>query len=521
MNRRTFLQKSAFSAILPWALNGFGARAYSSQASAFLSALSTTSEINDRVLIVIQLNGGNDGLNTVIPLDQMGLYNNLRTTIAIPENKVLKLANRLDAGLHPSMSGFQNLYSDGQLAIVENVGYANPSFSHFEANDIWFKASTNTNSLSSGWLGRYLDARFTNYPGGYPNDTMPDPLAIQISSVPSTALLGPNQSVALAIQDINTFARLIGERPASAPETGGKLAREYLTFIREQQVSSVAYAKQLQSAAAKGANQVSYPTGNRLSEQLRVIARLLHGGLKTKVFYVSLGGFDTHSGQVDTGDKTQGVHANLLRQLSEAVKAFQGDLKVMGLADRVVGITFSEFGRRAQSNGSRGTDHGWASPQFVFGEAVKTQWIGRTPDLKNLEKNNVRIQTDFRQLYATLLTDWFGANEATVRKVLLGTDYEILPIFQDPILSTAPPEADRWVVYPNPCRTEATLEWPEGEQVQRILLTDIAGREVPVQSVPVRSNQAIVRVNQLPAGRYTLTFQTGKGHIHRPLLVVP
>jgi uncharacterized protein (DUF1501 family) len=519
MNRRSFLEKSTFGAMLPWALNGLGARAFGHDASAFLKALSTTADVNDRVLVVIQLNGGNDGLNTVIPLDQMGRYKSLRTNVAIPEEKVLKIRYREQAGLHPSLTGFQNLYNDGRLSILENVGYANPSFSHFQANDIWFRGVTKEKGTDSGWLGRYLDSRFTNYPKDYPNTQMPDPLAIQISAVASTALLGPNQSVALAIQDVDTFARLIGEKPmAQINPALNTVAKEYVSFVREQQTISVAYADQLKSAAGKGTNRVTYPAGNRLADQLKIVARLIQGGLQTKVYYVTLGGFDTHSNQVNVTDTATGTHANLMKQLGDAVKVFLDDLKASKMDDRVVGMTFSEFGRRALANGSRGTDHGWASPQFVFGQGIRTQWIGSTPNLTNLVNNNVAIEYDFRQMYASLLRDWFGVDEATVRTILLGKDYEVLPIFRETITSLES-ESVAMTVYPNPASDQAVVRWPLGEELREVKVIDLAGRPLKVPVQLLHSDQAVLDLRRLPAASYILHLETNQARYTKQLLV--
>lgn len=494
-------------------MNGLGARALGRESSAFLKALGGIANANDRVLVVIQLNGGNDGLNTVIPLDQMGIYQKLRGNIAIDQTKVLKLRNREQAGLHPALKGFQDLYNDGRLSIIGNVGYENPSFSHFQANDIWFKGDSTPGDTSSGWLGRYLEERFTDYPQGYPNAKMPDPLAIQISAVASTALLGPKQSVALAIQDVDTFARLIGEKPAapSSPNLNS-LASGYLDFVRSQQTLSVAYADQLKNAADKGDTGANYPPGNRLADQLNVVSRLIKGGLQTKVYYVTLGGFDTHANQLTT-------HNNLLTQLGTATKAFLDDLKTNKLDDRVVGMTFSEFGRRAYANGSAGTDHGWASPQFVFGGGIKTPWIGNSPDLGNLVNNNIKIEHDFRQVYASLLRDWFEVDEGTVRSILLGGDYAVLPIFRE-IVTAVEPGADLLVLYPNPATTEARLEWPTGEELKTIELLDLVGHVMPVSVQSLGSNQAVLDLRRIKPAHYVVRLQTNRAVYSRKLLKI-
>ena len=352
MKRRDFLQYATSSFFLPLILDGYGAKAESSANSPFMKAMLELAEINDKILVVIQLNGGNDGLNMVLPLDQYRTYTatTFRANIAIPESKALKLNGLPQTGLHPSMTGLQTLFNEGKLSIIHSAGYPNPNFSHFRANDIWYTGVDSDKLATTGWLGRYLDQTYTDFPESYPNSKFPDPIAIQISSISSTTFNTNGASGALAIQNPDTFAKIVGEKPVvevgELPQTP---AGKYTAFVRQQQTSSVAYAGQLKAAADKGKNLVTYPTGNPLLDQLKIVARLIAGGLQTKIYYVTLGGFDTHSQQVDTTDKTKGVHANLLKYHSDRIKIFMDDQKANGKADKVAGMTFSEFGRRAIS----------------------------------------------------------------------------------------------------------------------------------------------------------------------------
>ena len=442
MKRRDFLA-AASASVLPVMLNGFGLKAMSPQSALVQSLLGTTALASDRVLVIIYLNGGNDGLNTVIPLDQYSLYNSLRSNIAIPQNSVLPLDGNPATGLHPAMTGMRDLYNNGKLSIVHSVSYPNPDQSHYRATDIWMTAVDASQTSNSGWAGRYLENRFPGYPVGYPNAQMEDPLAIQIGYLTSTALLGSSQSMGIALSDPNSFYQLVGSASATSPNDLPCCdAGDLIAFIRKQQALSVGYASEIKGAADAGQNLATYPTAgqNSLADQLKIVSRLIHGGLKTKIYFVSLGGFDTHSGQVDNSDSAVGGHATLLGKLSSAVSTFQQDLALQGIADKVVGMTFSEFGRRANSNSSKGTDHGIAAPMFVFGSNVKHRTIGQNPDLANLTgqsgNKDVGMQIDFRRVYTDILNDWFGTQHATTSSLLFH-EFPTVSLFSDTVETVA------------------------------------------------------------------------------------
>ncbi|WP_375444571.1 DUF1501 domain-containing protein [uncultured Fibrella sp.] len=519
MNRRHFLQHASASMLLPVFIDGFGAKAFGTPNSAFMQTLIQLATATDRVLVMIQLNGGNDGLNMVVPLDQMSKYTALRTNIALPEAKVLKLTGNALTGLHPSMTGLQSLYNDGKLSIVHSVSYPTPNFSHFRASDIWFTGADSSQVLTTGWTGRYLDAEWPGYPTGYPTKDVPDPLAIQIGYITSTAFAGPGGPMAVAIPNPDTFAQLVGDKPAIdlAPPPNTP-AGQHISYIRQQQLSSVAYAAQIKAAAAKGKNLVTYPTGNSLADQLKIVSRLIHGGLQTRVYYVTIGGFDTHAAQTTTTDTTTGTHANLMKLVSDAIKVFQDDLKVQGTEDRVAGMTFSEFGRRAISNASYGTDHGAAAPLFVFGKGVKTSVIGKNPNLSDLDNNNIKMQTDFRQVYAALLTDWLGAGKPEVTSVLQKS-FDIVPIFKQVITATEPLAAP-FRVYPNPASDNVTLE---GDAllagVSGVQVYDQAGRAMGVPVSRLSDRALGMNVQTLATGTYVVAIQAGDQRLSTRMLV--
>ncbi|MHA4741423.1 DUF1501 domain-containing protein [Dyadobacter sp. MSC1_007] len=448
MKRREFFA-SASSLMLPVVVNGFGFKSLS-ESSALVQRLKTTAVLNsDRILVIIYLGGGNDGLNTVIPLEYYSRYNELRSNIAIPENQVLRLNGNLETGLHPAMTGMRAMYDEGKLAIIQGVAYPNPDQSHYRSTDIWMTGVDSSQYATSGWAGRYLNDRFSGYPSNYPNAEMEDPLAVQIGQISTTALLGKNESMAITLQDPNSFYQLIGEPNTSIDSSLPCCeAGELIAFIRQQQVLTVGYASEIKAAADAGANLAPYPDAslkNELAEQLKIVARLIHGGLKSKIYYVTLGGFDTHADQVGTST-TEGTHAQLLKKLSDAVAAFQNDLKLQGTEDRVLGMTFSDFGRRATSNASKGTDHGVGAPMFVFGRGIKRQLIGTNPDLINgllppnpassMTNRDVKMQVDFRRVYSDILNDWFGTSGSKTDQILY-KNFKTTSLFSDVVQSIA------------------------------------------------------------------------------------
>ncbi|MBS1566337.1 MAG: hypothetical protein JST39_18285, partial [Bacteroidetes bacterium] len=264
MNRRKFLRNTVPATLLPAFIGGFSVKAYSAS-SPLMALLGPTTTDTDKVLVLIQLSGGNDGLNMVIPIDGYGNYYNARSNIAIPQNKVLPLNGNSKTGLHPSMTGLQTLFNEGHLAIVQAVGYPSPNFSHFRATDIWMSASDSNTVVNSGWAGRYLASEFPNYPNGFPNAAMPDPLAIQIGSITSLALQGPAMTMGMSISDPTNFYNLIDGVVDPAPNTPwGK----ELTYIRLIEQQTKDYSTVIKAAAAAVPSQGAYPSNNDLAAQL-------------------------------------------------------------------------------------------------------------------------------------------------------------------------------------------------------------------------------------------------------------
>jgi uncharacterized protein (DUF1501 family) len=440
MKRRNFIKAATSGIILPVLVEGLGVKAFANNSTLVQSLLGTNAPAQDRVLVMINMNGGNDGLNTVIPLDQYSQYLNLRSNIAIPQNQVLPLASTFATGLHPSLTGLQQMHNNGKLSIVNSVSSPNPNLSHYRANEIWMTATSANVYGNSGWLGRYADDRYPNYPANYPTVDMPDPLAIQIGYLTSTVLASSQQSMAVALSTPEEFSELVGESttaPLNDPSVCCEAA-DLIAFIRKQQVLSIGYAAEIKAAALAGSTMAIYPTNNKVADQLKIVARLIHGGLKTKIYFITQGGYDTHSSQVSTNNTTTGDHANLLKELSDAIAAFQQDLGLQGTEDKVLGMTYSEFGRRANSNNSKGTDHGVAAPMFVFGSSIKQQMIGSNPNLSDLTvasgQYDIKMQVDFRRVYRDILQDWFGVTKAKSAQ-LIYQDFQTTSILSDCVYS--------------------------------------------------------------------------------------
>ncbi len=423
MKRRTFLQHTSTAAVtLPLFLHGNKLSAFTQHA--LFKGMQPDS---DKVLVLIQMNGGNDGLNMVLPLDQ---YSNLflaRENILIPETSALKLTDK--TGLHPTMTGLHQAYQDGQLAVFQGVGYPNQNRSHYRSTDIWQSASAATEVINTGWMGRHFDSITDGYPEGYPNNQYPDPFAITIGSTVSETCQGIGSNFSLALTNPFGLSPLLEDDDMTSDPT--QCYGKEIAFVRTSIAQTNAYSEVITQAAEAGANMVDYPADNNLAGQLKTIALLISGGLKTKVFIANIGGFDTHANQVNVGDTTAGGHATLLNRLSEAIALFQQDLVAQKLDQRVVGMTFSEFGRRIKSNGANGTDHGSAAPLFVFGSCVNSRVFGQNPTITDDvgASEGVAMQYDFRSIYGSLLNQWFGVPTADV-KALLNDAYSEIPLIR-------------------------------------------------------------------------------------------
>lgn len=482
MKRRNFLRLLPAAGVSSFAVNGFSMRPFAN--SHMANILASCDGVEDRTLVLIQLKGGNDGLNMIIPAAIYDRYAQLRPTTKIADSGAgafIPIDNTLPsdeiAGLHPAMTGLKDLYDRGWLTVVQAAGYQSMNQSHFKGTDLWLSGgggSSDLNNLTSGWMGRALQAFYPHIEGA-PTADMPDPLGIQIGD--STTSLGfhtetEHQNVInLSGQDPAGFFSLIqtigGAPILNVPDSDHGDELDYIMGVER---SINLYAERITQVFAAGSNSITtYPAGG-LAAQLKTVARMIKGGCKTKIYLCQIGGFDTHSAQVDSGDTSIGAHANLLKSLSDSIKTFFDDLQGMGLADNVLGCTFSEFGRCVKENGSFGTDHGNLSPMLVFGKNVKPGMRGKNPDLFNLTNDNQMkvMQFDYRQVFSALLQDWLGANPYVMEQTMF-EGYEKMKIVSrehrvDPNCQWGGAEiiVDQFrpmTLYPNPASTSTEVAY--------------------------------------------------------------
>lgn len=373
----------------------------------FLKAFETNTLVpaGNKVVVVLQLSGGNDGLNTVIPV-RNDLYYKARPGLGIGKTKALSLTDEI--GLHPALNVFKELYDDGTLSIINSVGYPNPDRSHFRSMDIWQTASQSTEYWTSGWIGRYLDAQCS----GCDKPTQ----AIEIDDVLSLSMKGSNIN-GMALKDPRRLYGTANEKffrdiiKSRQGETG-EASVDYLYKTMSQTLSSADYIFKQSRLHPTSAD---YPNTD-LGKSLKTIASLIFSDINTKVYYVSLGSFDTHINQ-------QMQQQRLFTEMNEAVKVFVKDLKSNHRFDDVLLFTFSEFGRRVSQNASGGTDHGTANNMFMISGGLKQKGlINSLPDLSDLQDGDLKYKVDFKNVYATVLNKWLNADAKTI----LGKQYEYL-----------------------------------------------------------------------------------------------
>lgn len=514
MQRRSFLRSLSAAS-----LGGFAVRGFSNP----LLAPLLDGPADGRALVIVQLYGGNDGLNTVIPLDQYGVLAQVRSNILIDEASVLQLAGLNATGLHPSMTGLRDLWDMQRLAIVQGVGYPNPDYSHFRSTDIWETGANSDQLLDSGWTGRYLNYEYPNYPVGYPNDTMPDPLAIRIGGPVTIGLQSHGVSMGASIYSTQDSLDLTGNLfndPVTADCKGSKL-----DVVRTVQRQTDLYGDVIQAAALPGCNlSTMYPAegepGARLARALKIVAQLICGGLKTRIYWVSMSGFDTHSDQAVAGDTSNGYHADLLKGLSDSIRAFQDDLHLLGIEDRVLGMTFSEFGRRIKSNSSHGTDHGSAAPMFLFGSKVIPGMLGANPDIpaNTNSGTNLAMQYDFRSVYGSVLKDWFCLSQTDVDGILLDTYQTLALVDPNGCLNTSVHEANQGAgvslldVYPDPFVDRTTVRFNSDGGHVIITVSDEQGRAVRQlvnRMLPLGEHTVAADLEELTPGVYYCRLQNG------------
>jgi uncharacterized protein (DUF1501 family) len=413
MKRRSFIKNTSV---------GLGAVSQLKVGKLNLSAFDTlykVGEENDNILVIVQLFGGNDGINTIIPKDWPDYYNRFRVKLNVPEKSSIPIGDPAKGlAMHPSLKngvndGLYGLFKSGKLSIIQGVGYPNPNLSHFRSTDIWFAGvapSNDSQSLPTGWLGRYFDQ--------YKDKELPEsPYCIHVGESPLLLFQGKDTENAILVEDPEDFFEQ-GKSVESEKILLGEqnLFSEEFEYINDIGFKINHFSKSVKAAFDSGKNTATYQESD-LSNQLKLVARLINGGLKTKVYSVSLGGFDTHADQGVLG----GVHGELLHKLSGAIASFQSDLESLGHSKKVVGLTVSEFGRRPYENASLGTDHGTANVMFAFGDEVKGKVFGENiAFLPFYDNENIVYRYDFRSIYQEILRTWFSSSSFLSDSVLGG-----------------------------------------------------------------------------------------------------
>jgi len=503
---------------------------------------------NDKVLVFIQLHGGNDGLNTLIPISQYSDYYNLRPNIAIKHTgtrSYIEVDETVDEaariGLHPDMLSFKQMYDEGKVAIVQNVGYPDMNLSHFRGRDVVFMGGDESgeHDYHSGWMGRYLDNIYPGYPDSYPSETMKDPIGIELSGTLSLAFhREAGIPIGLNIGSPEQFHQLISsvgvDPPIQFPESH---AGDEIKYIMEFEKKSNQYAGRLKDVyEAASESSVDYRNGypyaspgraNNLASQLKLIARLLAGGAKTKIFLCRIGGFDTHGEQVDPNDSSLGMHASLLYNMSTAVQDFYSDLKSRGIDNRVLSTTFTEFGRRAYSNDSYGTDHGTATPVFVFGTQLNSGIYGVNPGLKpeDLHHGNLVYNIDYRQIYTSVIQDWFeGDDEALIETGFSDWVDTRIPLVDTGVNSYKPGKNTTQIrLYPNPAKDVVHIQYDlelRGEVTIHII--DSSGRKIKSlrDEGMFGPNRITLNISELKEGLYHLQMNHKGNLIHTRFLKI-
>ena len=513
------------------------------------AGMSTCPDINGKKIVLIQLAGANDGINTVVPLNQYDTYAALRPTIKLDNtgvNSVINLDSTLSlenqVGLHPSLVGFKSLYDSGLMRLVQGVGYPSQDKSHFKSTDLWLTGGDGTqanNFPDSGWIGRFLENYYANFL------TANFPLGIQLgSSENSLGFHGEvehGMSLNINGQDPAGFYSVVnglgGPAPSVIPDS------EYgdlIQFILNNDNSTNTYAQTISAAFNAGTNSVTY-ANTSLSNQLKTVARFISGGLQTKVYLVKIGGFDTHNLQVAaTATPHLGTHADLMTQISTAVSSFITDLNNQSVGNDVIAVTFSEFGRKAGENGGLGTDHGEIAPMFVFGSSVTPGVSGTNINLSEaVSTNNFQVQTvqhDYRRVFATILQDWLGAGNAVLdltfydntnatgfagNKVnqLINSANTVPPsCYSDGALSsTAFNTAEEIIVYSNPKSETFTIH--ALQNINSVSIYSIDGRFMGKFNNPLSTNNYSIPVHQLSVGIYTLVIHTNQGNFPKKIIV--
>lgn len=550
MNRRKFLRNISYSGAGAMVLGGIPVKAMTGRGIFELAAMAAST---DSVLVFIQLHGGNDTLNTLIPISQYDNYYNIRSNIAILDpggnpsnprpNSYIELDSTLPetkrVGVHPEMTAIKSMYENGLVSVIQNVGYPRMNLSHFEGRDLVYMGTDGEHerAYSSGWMGRFLNATYPGYPDSYPTDTYPDPLGIELSGTQSLAYHREEGiPIGLAFNNPGGFHDLITSVGVdNQPIPPDSHAGDEIKYMMDFEQKSNEYAGRIKSVYDAGSNDITYPAeyprscppeykNNPLAPQFKTIARLLSGGIKTRIFLCRMGGFDTHGDQVEADNPHLGVHAALLHHLSEAVKAFYDDMKSLGVQDKVLSMTFTEFGRRAHSNDSLGTDHGTSTPVFLFGTGINAGVYGEnailTEDALASQGGNLQVDIDYRNIYADVVRNWFGASE----DALVDTGFNQFP-GMDLITSALKDNKNSFrsniAIVPNPVNDSCEIEFfLRSQSKYSLVIFSVDGKRVFEKEASGQHgiNNENLNVSDFKTGKYIVQIRSGKDVFTKSLI---
>lgn len=538
MKRRNFIKLSATASVV--GLTPFQIQA----ALKSFMPLVECQNISNRKLVLINLAGANDGLNTIVPLNQYDIYSNLRPTIKVPisgANKYINLDHTLpenqQIGLNPALIGFKSLYDKGWLRIMQSVGYPSQNKSHFKSTDLYLTGNDGNSLLNgkdSGWMGRFMELY-------YPDLIIENyPLAIEIGSNSTSLGFHAQEAHGLSLnitgQDPAGFYSVLnglgGVPPLNIPNSDYGKQLEYIT--NTDSLSNI-YAESISNAFNSGKNGISYPDSD-LANQLKTVAKLISGDLGSKIYMVRISGFDTHNAQVQGVGDSLGKHYSLLTDLSESMEAFMSDLESQNLANDVVGLTFSEFGRKAAENGNLGTDHGEIAPMFVFGKPVAGGVSGTNPDLiEATSTNNYQIQTiqyDYRQTFATLLQNYLGANNTIIDGTFFNhtlndsfTNLRIEDLLKSEFdiskgcvgsKNDSSITHKNWLIYPNPFRDVVNISGIISVQTVSLKIYNASGILLMEKTGPLIDGKLSINLSNVSSGVYFFEIiSVGKNEIHK------
>lgn len=537
MDRKEFLKIASLAGIgAPFVLNGMPSRFMNH----FLDVQPNCDTVNDRVMVILRLAGANDGLNTVIPISQYDAYANLRPNIKISNTGTgayIPLDSTVSSeklvALHPSMTGFKSLYDSGKLVLMNGVGYPNPNYSHFRAENLMFsgKDGTNTSDLTDGMFGRYLGSLFPGLAGN-PTVQRPDPLAIQLGNL-NPSLFYENMVERNIEYNLSGFQTTLFNslQNTIVPSEYNDL----LNYIKAVEVSMDTYYNRVLAVFNAGNNSTTTYPNTTLGKQLKTVARMIKGGSKTKIFQVNIGGFDTHVNQIQSGSNNLGTHANLLADISNSIAAFQADIQILGIENKILTVSFSEFGRQVRENGSLGTDHGDLAPFFVIGNGISGGILGNHPVFSNTTSyyyNQNQRRFDYRQIFASLMQDWLGADSGLIANTELQEfvtpankiDLVLPNIKADVVCATLGSSEVKTTtgvnVYPNPAKDYFTIDLSSIKYNSlKLTFFDLSGRLILSKEESHYQQKLEIQTSNLPDGNYILNIKTDQNSYSKRVLV--